>query len=101
MSTYKMDDGTIVKTENATKSWDETSDWNGSNQIGRSSRSQWHDQTLHRSRKGRYYIEYSSRVSGIQDSAAWITEKAAAAWLLHNDYNLPDDLKEAGEQISE
>ena len=101
MARYKMDDNTIVDTANATKSWDETSDWNGSNHIGRSSRSQWHDQTLRRSRKGRYYIEYTSREQGVMDRAEWISNRAAAIWLLHNDYELPDNLKEIEQEILE
>lgn len=101
MARYKMDDDTIVDTKNATLSWDEERDWNGSNHIGRSSRSQWHDQRLHRSRKGRYYIEYLSREQGVMDSAEWISKKAAARWLIHNELDLPDDLKEMAEEVSE
>ena len=101
MARYKMDDGTIVDTKNATLSWEETSDWNGSNHIGRSSRSQWHDQKLHKSRKGRYYIEYLSREQGIMDRAEWVSKNAAARWLLHNDEDLPDDLKELESEVSE
>jgi hypothetical protein len=101
MARYKMDDSTIVDTGNATKSWPETTDWNGSNHIGRSSRSQWHDQTLYRSRKGRYYIEYHSREQGIMDRAEWISNRAATLWLLANECDLPDNLKEFEEQITE
>ena len=101
MARYKMDDGTIVDTDNATKSWAEERDWNESNHIGRSSRSQWHDQTLYRSRKGRYYIEYHSREQGIMDSAEWISNRAAAMWLLENEFELPDNLKELEAKIVE
>ncbi len=101
MATYRMEDGTVVKTENASKSWEETRDWDGSNYIGRSSNSQWHDQTLHRSRRGRYYIEYGSRVQGQRDRAEWVSKEEAARWLLHNEEEIPDDLKEAAETVSE
>lgn len=101
MARYKMDDGTIVDTANATLSWDEARDWDGSNHIGRSSRSQWHDHSLHRSRKGRYYIEHTSREDGIRDSAEWISNKAAARWLLHNEVDLPDDLVHLVDEVSE
>jgi hypothetical protein len=41
MATYKMDDGTVVKPENATARYGENQDRNGSNHIGRISCSQW------------------------------------------------------------
>jgi Tfp pilus assembly protein PilX len=96
-----MDDNTIVKTENATQSWNETTDWDGSNHIGRASGSQWHQQILHRSRKGRYYIEYISSVSGEQYQAEWVGSREAARWLLHNDIELPSDLTKSAEEVSE
>ena len=46
MSRYQMEDDTIIDTALATEQWPEAKDWDGSNHIGRSSRSQWHDQTL-------------------------------------------------------
>ena len=101
MSTYRMDDDTVVKTENATEHWDEESDWDGSNHIGRSSRSQWHDHTLHRSRKGRYWLEYRSRVQGEHDHAEWLSNHAAARWLLANDYDLPEELAALEAEVSE
>ena len=101
MSTYQMQDGTVVKTENATAHWDEARDWDGNNHIGRSSRSQWHDQSLYRSRKGRYYVEYTSREQGVMDRVEWISNERAAAWLLLNEKDLPDDLAKLADQVSE
>jgi hypothetical protein len=101
MSTYRMSDGTVVKTENATQVWEQARDWNGSNHIGRSSRSQWHDEYLNRSRKGRYYKVYESRVQGETDSAEWVSNEEAARWLIFNDHELPEELKALEEQITE
>jgi hypothetical protein len=101
MARYQMEDGTVVDTEKATKSWDEQRDWDGNNHIGRSCRSQWHDQSLYRSRKGRYYIEHCSRVSGETDWAEWISPERAAAWLELNEFTIPDDLTEAAEKMTE
>lgn len=101
MTTYRLDDGTIVKTENASKTWEEERDWDGNNHIGRSSRSQHHHQTLHRSRKGRYYIEYTSNYSGTQPRAEWVSPQEATRWLLHNEYELPDDLAKLEDEVSE
>ncbi|HUX16828.1 MAG TPA: hypothetical protein VMW52_10175 [Phycisphaerae bacterium] len=61
MATYKMEDGTVVKTENATKSYEEDTRWDGHNHISLNTGSQWAHQTLHRSRKGRYWLECSSQ----------------------------------------
>lgn len=101
MAMYRMDDRTVVDTRNASHHWEEVREWDGRNHIGRSSGSQWHDQTLYRSRKGRYYLEHCSRVQGEHDSAEWLTPEQAAAWLLHNEHTIPEDLKEAAEKVSE
>jgi hypothetical protein len=101
MARYQMQDGTVVDTANATHHWDEYRDWDGNNHIGRSSRSQWHDQTLYRSRKGRYYIEYGSREQGVMDRVEWISPERATAWLLLNEGDLPADLEKLIESVSE
>ena len=101
MSTYRMEDGTVVKTENATNSWEEDTDWDGNNHIGRSSCSQWNHQELHRSKKGRYYIEHTSNYQGSMPHAEWVSPQEATRWLIHNDEDLPDDLKEYEETVCE
>ena len=52
-----MNDGTIVDTVKASQTWEEATDWNGSNQISRNTRDQWEHETLYRSAKGRYWKE--------------------------------------------
>lgn len=101
MARYQMEDGTVVDTENATAKWCEVCDWDGRNRVGRSSRSQWRDQTLYKSRKGRYYLEHQSRVQGGRDWCEWVSPQRAAAWLLLNEYELPEDLIAVAEDIAE
>lgn len=101
MSRYQMQDGTVVATENATAHWPERDDWDGNNHIGRSSRSQWHDQILHRSRKGRYYVEYGSRVQGERDHVEWVSPEEAARFLILNERELPEDLVKLEAEVSE
>ena len=101
MPTYRTDDGKILDTDRATKFWREQRDWNGNNHIGRSSGSQWRDDTLYKSSKGRYYLETCSRVQGEGDGAEVRTAPEAAAWLLENEYEIPDDLKAHVEDIAE
>jgi hypothetical protein len=101
MARYQMQDGTVVDTDKAAASWSECRDSDGSNLFGRSSRSQWHDQTLYRSRKGRYYIEYSTRVQGELAHVEWISPERAAAWLVLNEQELPEDLRAAAEAVTE
>jgi hypothetical protein len=96
-----MEDNTVVDTDNASASWTEKRESDGSNMIGRLSRSQWNDQTLYRSRKGRYYVEYESRVQGQGDHAEWISPQEAARWLLLNKSELPDDLVKLEAEVSE
>jgi len=94
MTRYKMDDGIIVDTDLATAVWQEATDWDGNNHISRATGSQWEHETLHRSAKGRYYIERTSQWSGSMPSASWVEPEEAAAWLLAMDEDLPEDLAE-------
>lgn len=101
MSKYRMDDGTIVDTDKAQQHWGEASDWNGSNHISRATGSQWHHQTLYKSRKGRYYIEHTSQWQGAREHVEWVSNEEAARWLLHNDHELPEDLKQLEDEVCE
>ncbi len=101
MARYQMEDGIIVETKNARESWDQESDWDGSNRIGRSTRSQWIDQTLYCSAKGRYYLVTEPRIDQQMPHAAWVSNEDAARWLLLNDHELPDDLEALAEEVSE
>ena len=97
----RMDDGTVVNTEKATKSWSEERDFDGSNRIGRYSGSQWNHATLYRSRKGRYYMVMESQWSGVKTRAEWLTKMKAVAFLLVNDIEIPEDLKSTVDSVEE
>lgn len=101
MRVYRMDDGTVVKVANATESWPDKYRWDGSNEISRATGSQWHYETLHRSRRGRYWIEHTSSMQGYMSWAEWISRERAAAWLLLNLYEIPEDLRSAAEAVEE
>ena len=101
MTTYRMEDGTILKTENAVQSWDEKKDWNGSNKISRATGNQWGHETLHKSRKGRYWVEHDSLWGDSLPWASWISKREAAAWLLLMEHEVPEDLQEHLEQVEE
>ena len=101
MTKYRMEDNTVVETDNATQSWEEETRWDGNNHISVHTGSQWEHQTLHRSRKGRYYVECTSQWQGSRPRAEWLSPQAAARWLLLNESELPDDLKQLEDEISE
>ena len=101
MSKYKTEEGTILDTDKAVASWKEASDWNGNNHISRATGSQWSHETLHQSSKGNFYIESWSDWQGSGSGAAIISRKEAAVWLLHNDEDLPTDLKDLEDEASE
>lgn len=101
MARYRMDDGTIVDTDNSTQEWDEAQRWDGNNHISVATGSQWDHQTLYRSRKGRYYLEHTSQYQGSKPTAEWVSKRTAASWLLANEHELPADLKEEEEAILE
>lgn len=101
MARYQMPDGTVVDTDKASKSWEEAQYNDGRNMISRATGSQWHHETLYRSRRGRYYIEHTSNYQGSHDSAEWISEQKAAAWLLLMEEEIPGDLAKFAEEVSE
>jgi hypothetical protein len=100
MSTYRIED-TIVKTENATHSWAEATRWHGRNHVSVATGSQCDHQTLYRSRKGRYWLEYTSQWQGSSPHAEWISHEAAARWLMSNEHELPKELAGLEEKVSE
>jgi hypothetical protein len=101
MATYQVDDGTVVKTENATAHWEEDKRWDGNNFISVATGSQWDHETLYRSRKGRYWVEHYSQWQGSLPRAEWISKHAAARWLMANKHELPPDLQELESEVSE
>jgi len=101
MSIYRMDDGTTVNTDRAPQSYLEGTRWDGNNHISLATGSQWEHETLHCSRKGRYYTERTSQRQGIIPHAEWISHRAAAVWLRTNEYDLPADLAHLLDEIEE
>ena len=109
MPRYPMQDGTVVDTERATESWLERRDEYG---TGRSSGAAWRRQRLYRSRRGRYYVEFTDtgdqRVSARffpadtrpdRGHVEWQSPEAATRWLIVNDYDLPEELKRFEEEV--
>lgn len=101
MSTYRMDDGTVVKTENATQFWKEGKNWDGNNWISVATGSQWDHETLYRSRKGRYWLERTSQYQGSGPYAGWVDNRSAVEWLLTNGYDLPAELEILRDEVEE
>lgn len=101
MSRYRMEDGTVVDTANATQSWSEGSRWDGNNHVSTATGSQWEHQKLYRSRKGRYWLECTSQWQGSTPHAEWISNHEAARWLLSQDCELPEELAHLEEEVSE
>lgn len=101
MTRYRMDDGTVVDTNNAKQSWDEDTRWDGRNHISLATGTQWDHQTLYRSRKGRFYLEHTSQWEGKTPSAEWVSHRTAVSWLLTNEHEIPEDLLEVAESLSE
>lgn len=101
MGTYRMEDGTVVNTEKASKEWDEATYFDGRNSISRATGDQWVHQTLYRSRRGRYYVLHTSQWQGSHPSAEWVSEQEAARWLLLNEHDLPDDITHLRDEVEE
>lgn len=101
MARHKMDDGTIVDTDKARQNWDEATRWDGRNHISVNTGSQWDHEELYLSAKGRYYIRRWSDREGLAATAEFVTPQEAAAWLVLNQEELPEDLKEFEAEVSE
>jgi len=101
MSIYRLEDGTILNTEKAKQQWAEARDWDGRNHIGRVSGGQWSYQTLYKSRKGRFYVEFHSAWQESKDTAEWVSEQEAVRWLLLNQSEIPEELKHLVEEVEE
>jgi len=103
MTTYRMQDGAIIKTENATGHWKEDTRWNGNNHISVATGSQWSHEELYRSKKGRFYIEHWSQMQGSLPSVEWVDDRVAVAWLMANDHEdeIPEELLPLVEEMSE
>jgi hypothetical protein len=77
MSTYRMSDGTVVKTEQSRANWAEGTRWNGNNHISLATGTQWDHERLYCSRKGRYYVVRTSQWQGSTPSAEWVSKEEA------------------------
>jgi hypothetical protein len=100
MATYRIENS-VVDTDDATAKWEDGTFFDGHNRVSVATGSQWVNQTLYRSRKGRYYVETRSRIQGQRDSAEWVSPEEAARWLLVNRHQVPADLQAAAEEVSE
>ena len=101
MSKHRMEDGSVVDTDKASKSWEEDSYHDGHNFISKATGSQWEHETLYRSRKGRYYTTHCSAYHQGRQSVEWVSPEEAVRWLLTNGHELPEDLQELEDSIVE
>jgi hypothetical protein len=99
MARYRLQTDIVVDTSKAAQQWDEATDWDGRNHISRATGDQWTHQTLYKSSKGRYYIVHSSQWQGSRDYAEEVSKRDAAAWLVHNDHELPEDLASLEDEV--
>jgi aminoglycoside phosphotransferase len=79
VTTYKIE-GMDVKTENAANTWE-----------GRATPGQ----TLYRSRRNRYYIEFK----GVASWAEWVSPEAAVRWLRQNELEIPRVLADVAKRV--
>lgn len=101
MGKYRMADGTVVDTDNASASWPERKEFDGHNQVSVHTGDQWSHQHLYRSRKARYYIEHWSDWQGSRAHVEWVSPEEATRWLILNGNKLPEDLAALADEITE
>lgn len=101
MASYRLEDGSLVRTENAVEKWEENTHWNGNNHISKATGSQWEHETLYKTKKGRYWVEHWSQWQGSTPSAYLVAPKEAYLWLAMNDHAIPEDLQAIKDEIEE
>jgi len=94
---YRMTDSAIVDTDIAAQHWDESSILVGNRQV---SKSTYEHSRLHKSRKGRYYLERWNNHNS-HSSAEWVSILGAARWLTLHGHELPQDLIALAEAVVE
>ncbi len=100
MARYTID-GITVNTALSKASWDEDTRWDGSNNISVATGSQWSHEALYLSRKDRYYLVCWSDWQGSRPSAHWLTEVEAARWLASQGHELPAELQQHADDVTE
>ena len=102
MARYRMDDSTIVDTENATGAWGCRNVRGPSiGDVCVHTNSETEHEHLYRSRKNRYYLVHESLREGRQPRAEWVSRHAAAAWLMLNGNPIPPDLADVVDDVVE
>lgn len=72
--------------EDAAKSWDEATWWDGNNHRSMATGDQFAHERLHRTASGRWVLEAWSQWQGSQTTYEAIDDRAAAAWLATNEH---------------
>lgn len=101
MARFRLQSDIVVDTDKASQKWDEAVEWDGRNHISKATNDQWTHETLYKSSKGRYYIVHSSQWQGSRDYAEEVNHRTAAEWLVLNDHDLPEDLRELADEVIE
>ena len=85
----KTEEGVLLNTDKSKASYQEDTRFDGSNLISVNTGSQWNHETLYLSAKGVWYLLEESDWQGSSPSAHFISDEAAATWLLLNGKDLP------------
>lgn len=102
MSRFAMPDGKVLFTAKAIGSWQEATRYDPfGKRISINTGLEEDHERLYQSSRGRYYVVRTSDREGMVPSAQYLTPMFAAAWLVLNDYQLPDNLKQYEPEIVE
>jgi len=72
--------------------FEEATYWNGSNHISKATGSQWNHEALYRTTNGIWVLHSFSNYENVADEYSSISAKDAAAWLIQNEHDIPDEL---------
>ena len=101
MARHAMEDGRIVDTELAKSHWKEKEEWDGTNHVSVITGTQGEHEELFQSSKDNFYLVRRSVWKGNREIANFVTEEAAAKWLLTCGHELPSCLSAYALQVME
>ena len=95
MKHQALDDGTVFDLDSATR-YPEQTRREGHSRISQATGSQWDHEELWRTAERAWVLHaFSEQQGGHSGYDAWtqITDERAAAWLVNNGHDIPDDLQ--------
>lgn len=95
-----LDEAWWFDTESARATVKNEYDWDGSNDVSRTTGVQWDHETLYVTAKGRYALHFTSQYEGNSEKVTELDVKQVVNWLIKNGSD-PDDIDGMPKEVVE